>query len=503
MKGEIHTMKKWIACLLLLTLLLTGLCATAEGSPETPSLLPGVHITWDDTPETIEAKLNETVSVSDRGTLTTAYEYGGLRYSIICDFADGRLTAVTMFTDAIGDKAYSQTCATYYNTLVAGVEGLIAPNTPVKVSDQWKSATYKLLYGEDDLSTPIYQGLLTCQRVYYAEYATYTTSILKIDDSLNIGCVVEPPRAYTGIWSEKTYSDSDGTYLISTAGTGKSSRLGTAESALSVKVGVYAYSNTHELYVAFNMDKNDHNRSFSSNTSEPTFNIVVEDRNGVTHRFTGVLQPRSTRVFVDENVDELIDILLKGGTIKFKLTAPGFNTDIHTFTLENADGLASLYGPWREKTPSYGEWIFKTYTDADRTYIVSNEMTGSFSNSATSGSRLSAYVFCQDYSDSHENFIVLRMFEYKEYRVDNIFSDTDYYTIYVTDKDGVRTTVSGYIPGKGSDVRITGRDAQKVIDALRKGGQVSFYVQHNDYSYTHYFFYVDADGFDVIFRDWK
>lgn len=496
-------MKRRLAWLLTLALILTSLFGMTEAGAEAPSLLPGVHITWDDTPETIEAKLNEKVYVNDRGTLTTSYNYGGLRYALICEFKAGRMTGLTLFTDAIGDKEYRQSCASYYDALVEGVEGLVGPNAPVKVSDQWKNTSFEFLYGDGDLSMPIYEGLLTRQSVYYGEYATYTTSILVIDDTLNIGCVVEQPRLYTGVWSEKQYSDSDGTYIISTAATGKSARLGTAESALSVKIGVYAYSNTHELYVAFNMDKNEHTKAFSNTTSEPTFNVVVEDRNGVTHRFTGVLQPRSTRVFVDENVDELIGILLKGGKISFKLTAPGFNTDIHTFTLENADGLSSLYGPWREKTPSYGEWILKTYTDSDRSYIVSNKMTGSFSNSATNGSRLSAYVFCQDFSDSHENFIILRMFEYEEYKVDNIFSDTDYYTIYVTDKDGVRTTVSGYIPGKDADIRITGRDGQKVIDALCKGGRVSFYVQHDDYSHTHYFFYVDADGFATIYGDWK
>ena len=318
------------------------------------------------------------------------------------------------------------------------------------------------------------------------------------------GVIIEPPRPYTGIWTEKAYSDNADTYIASNILQGTTEVAGQGSAAVQGSMQWHTYTNTNGLYLGVSLTGNHYTSNYGRTGSDVPYDLTLVDGEGVKHTWRGVLEDKTNYVCIEgEDAAAVAAVLGKGGVITMMLRSVSYPSTTHTFEL-NADGLAGLFEPWYAAHPSYGIWSLKTYTDADRKYIVSDAVRGWFNNSATTGSKLKAYVFCQDFSDTHENFVVIRMFEYETYQVENIFSDTDYYTITVTDKDGVKHRVSGYIGGKSKDIMVTGSDARTIINALRKGGQVQFFIQHDDYSYTMYSFTItNADGFDAIFNDWK
>lgn len=76
--------------------------------------MPGIHLTWDDTPETIEAKLGDSLRVSNEGAWIAFYEYDGLTFITDFAFEEGRLPKVTMHTDGLGDSTRYNSCAVSY-----------------------------------------------------------------------------------------------------------------------------------------------------------------------------------------------------------------------------------------------------------------------------------------------------------------------------------------------------------------------------------------------------
>ena len=512
-------MKRWIS--LLMAMLLMATCAQALG--EDPAAAPtgtpvetqaeegfplafAFDISWDDTQETLKARLGNDAYIVDEESMLVTTHYDGMAYVVSYKFTNGKLSSVIIFTDSVGGSEYRLTCADHYDKTIAAVEAILGADTPVKVKDAWKSPVYKSLYeGVENLSVPMWEGYLTRMSIYYAENATVSVAFLLSGDSLTNGIVINPPEAYTGVWSEKAYGDGVDTYIVSEGASGTSAALGTGTIPLEAVIECHTYGNTNGLFIDFTLMSNEITSGYSTSGTEVAYDVVLVDGAGVTHRFSGVMKAKQNWVRIEgAAAEEAAAALSKGGSVTVTLRGNKSPFATHTFTLENADGFSTVFTPWRAAHPSYGIWSLKTYTDADRQYIVSDAVRGWFNNSATTGSKLKAYVFCQDFSDTHENFVVIRMFEYETYQVENIFSDTDYYTITVTDKDGVKHRVSGYISGKSKDIMVTGSDARTIINALRKGGQVQFFIQHNDYSYTMYSFTItNADGFDAIFNDWK
>ena len=161
------------------------------------------------------------------------------------------------------------------------------------------------------------------------------------------------------------------------------------------------------------------------------------------------------------------------------------------------------------EAPDTGMWIMKAYVDefdmpTDDYFIVSDTLFGKFSNSATTGSKLSAYIFCNEFSDSPKEYIKIRMFEYDSYRVDNPYSKGKFYDITMMDNAGTKYYLEGYIPSQSADISVYDEDAQTIINALKAGGTVRFAIVPSEKSQDKYSFAIEnADGFDTIYDMWK
>lgn len=165
-----------------------------------------------------------------------------------------------------------------------------------------------------------------------------------------------------------------------------------------------------------------------------------------------------------------------------------------------------------ESTNEYGIWEMKAFVDefdmpTDNYFIVNEEVAfGKFSNSATNGSDLAIFLFCEEFSDTHEEYINIRLFEYARgsNQVKNSYSKSKYYDIIMMDNAGTKYNLSGCIPSKTADILVTGKDGQTIIDALKAGGTVRFAIVESDNALTKYTFtFEDVTGFDAIYTDWK
>lgn len=156
-----------------------------------------------------------------------------------------------------------------------------------------------------------------------------------------------------------------------------------------------------------------------------------------------------------------------------------------------------------------GIWMLNAYVDefdlpTDKYFIVNkNAFSGKFSNSATTDSELKAYVFCEK-MDNNVEYIDIRLFEYGDYRVNNVFSTTRYYDVVMMDNDGTKYYLVGMIYPESSDVCIMDESAVDIIiTALQKGGTVRFAITEQNNALTKYIFTIDdASGFDAAYDAW-
>ena len=176
-----------------------------------------------------------------------------------------------------------------------------------------------------------------------------------------------------------------------------------------------------------------------------------------------------------------------------------------------ADGTAAAPAATAEpaRPADMGIWMLKAYVDefdlpTDEYFVVNKSaFTGKFSNSATTNSKLEAYIFCEKTDNLHE-YIDIRLFEYGQYRVHNSYSKTRYYDIAMMDKDGVKYYMDGDIAPDSSDITIWDEgDVQTIINALKKGGTVRFSITERNSSLTKYIFTInDASGFASAYDAW-
>ena len=162
---------------------------------------------------------------------------------------------------------------------------------------------------------------------------------------------------------------------------------------------------------------------------------------------------------------------------------------------------------------SYGSnnsfWKIKHFVDefdmpTNRSYIVNEKYEkGKFSNSATTDSKLDVVVFFQDFADTKEEFISFGLIEYGWNEVKNSFSENEYYDIRMMDNAGQKYTLTGYMPAKGSKVRIVNNDCEIVVNALKQGGTVRFVFVEKENGLNKYSFTIDANGFNEAYSEWK
>lgn len=150
------------------------------------------------------------------------------------------------------------------------------------------------------------------------------------------------------------------------------------------------------------------------------------------------------------------------------------------------------------------DWIIKYYVDefdtpTDEWYIVNSELwVGTFSDSATNNSELSAKVLVDD------RCISLALFEYSYWQVKNSSTrNMDYYDITLKLEDGTQVEVSGVIPQSGERIYISQLYTSDVLEALLGEGTVQFYVEDVSHPITNYLFSVDCSNFAELYNSVK
>ena len=148
-------------------------------------------------------------------------------------------------------------------------------------------------------------------------------------------------------------------------------------------------------------------------------------------------------------------------------------------------------------------WVRGFYVDSkfgDRTddwYIrPREEITGTFSNSATTNAKLLVEVL---YDGAGE----LEFFLYEYGRKDNVVKNSsskysDYYEISIKDEKGNRLDVEGRIPPGGDRVIVSDDDFKEVLSMMKTAKTMRFYIEEEDRPTTQYRFDLDLTDFVLI-----
>lgn len=139
-----------------------------------------------------------------------------------------------------------------------------------------------------------------------------------------------------------------------------------------------------------------------------------------------------------------------------------------------------------------GAWKLKRYSDSfgdetDNKYLVLMG-DGVFSNSATSNSDLKVVFFVDEDSFS------FRLFEYGSSPVKD---DDSAYVTRIKDKDGVVYDFRLYNAGQSGQIGHYGiEDYNKMVEILKKGGEITVLMGYYDYGQSDYRFKLNVDGFE-------
>lgn len=145
---------------------------------------------------------------------------------------------------------------------------------------------------------------------------------------------------------------------------------------------------------------------------------------------------------------------------------------------------------------SFGSWALNYYVDefdqptSDGYVYNINNFLGTFSNSATTDSNLLVMVLA-DRED-----IAFFLYEYGRSLVKNSSSRyVEEYDITMKTADGTKHSITGTIYCGGDRLFIDDKYESKVLDALKSGEKVSFYIVQSDRTTTTYLFTVNTDNF--------
>jgi len=155
-----------------------------------------------------------------------------------------------------------------------------------------------------------------------------------------------------------------------------------------------------------------------------------------------------------------------------------------------------------------GVWLLKAYVDefdlpTDEYYIANGTaFTGTFSNSATTNSELTSYIFSSKSTYDYKEYdsLRVRLVEYGRNVVNNPYSRSRDYDVVIMDGEGRKYYTSGTMYSESKDVYMD--DEQILLDALKKGGTVRLAITESDNSLNKYIITIpDATGFDVVYYD--
>lgn len=149
-----------------------------------------------------------------------------------------------------------------------------------------------------------------------------------------------------------------------------------------------------------------------------------------------------------------------------------------------------------------GIWSVNYYVDdfqqpTDEWYITANtNFSGTFSNSATTNSKLAVQV-AVDAED-----IAFFLYEYGRSQVKNPSSNyVDEYDITMRTADGTDHSLSGTVYCGGDRLIIEGKDMDTVLAAMKDGGTISFHIVESDRTTTSYLFSLEASNFSQVYEE--
>lgn len=149
-----------------------------------------------------------------------------------------------------------------------------------------------------------------------------------------------------------------------------------------------------------------------------------------------------------------------------------------------------------------GIWSVNYYVDdfqqpTDEWYITANtSFSGTFSNSATTNSKLAVQV-AVDAED-----VAFFLYEYGRSQVKNPSSNyVDEYDITMRTADGTDHSLSGTAYCGGDRLMIEGKDMDTVLAAMKDGGTISFHIVESDRTTTSYLFSLEASNFSQVYEE--
>lgn len=140
-----------------------------------------------------------------------------------------------------------------------------------------------------------------------------------------------------------------------------------------------------------------------------------------------------------------------------------------------------------------GEFVDEFKQPTGEKYIAT-DVYGTFSNSATSNSRLLACV--QVTSDS----IAFMLWEYGSQLVKGTF-DLNEYSITVLDQNGRKHYLDGYMYEDSTRIFVSSSDESELLALLKKPGELSFYLKYSKYTSSTYLFTIETAGFSSLYSE--
>lgn len=157
-------------------------------------------------------------------------------------------------------------------------------------------------------------------------------------------------------------------------------------------------------------------------------------------------------------------------------------------------------------------WKISYYVDdfgrETESCFIYGETQGTFSNSATSNSKLVVSFLIDrylDYNDEISDSVQIILFEYGSNAVNNFYSEGKIYDIQVLEENDNVVYEEGWLGSKGDRIYVWGdKDQNSIINAIKNNDTLTFRIDEQD-GFSSYIFDVDCTGFKELFEsiDWN
>lgn len=160
----------------------------------------------------------------------------------------------------------------------------------------------------------------------------------------------------------------------------------------------------------------------------------------------------------------------------------------HTTSKGKCDRCGESFSSW-----SIGEYVDEFNRPIGKKYIYTSSVSGVFSNSATTNSRLLAGV------QINADDIGIMLLEYGSSQVKGIFDYEDY-QITILDESGNKHYFSGTLYEGGTRIYFKSSDRSKIVNLLKSNDSLEFYLKSSKYSISTYLFEIENSGFYNLYQ---